>query len=83
MKNEMDTSRMTRAVYDIPDDVVALLKENELWNAYKSRPPYQQNDYIGWIARAKQQKTREKRITIMLSELRAGHGYMGMKWGDK
>lgn len=83
MKNELDTTRMTRAVYDIPDDVVTLLKEKGLWDAYKSRPPYQQNDYIGWIIRAKRQKTRDKRIGIMLSELQAGHGYMGMKWGEK
>lgn len=80
MKNEMDTSRMTRPVYDIPEDIVDILNENGLWDAYKARPSYQQNDYIGWITRAKRVDTRTKRIEIMLNELRKGSGYMGMKW---
>jgi hypothetical protein len=31
MKNEFDTSRMTRPVYDIPGYVVAALDKNALW----------------------------------------------------
>lgn len=83
MKNELDTSRMTRQVYDIPDYVVAALVENALWEQYRSRPPYQQNDYIGWIIRGKREETRAKRLGVMLGELRAGSGYMGMKWDKK
>lgn len=83
MKNELDNSRITRGIYDIPDYVATSLQESGLWDAYKSRPPYQQNDYIGWITRAKREETREKRIGIMLSELRAGHGYVGMAWNGK
>lgn len=83
MKNELDTTRMTRQVYDIPDYVVAALDANALWEQYRARPPYQQNDYIGWITRGKRQETRDKRIGIMLNELRAGSGYMGMKWNGK
>ncbi len=82
MKNELDSSRMTRAVHDLPDDIARLLRQSGLWEAYKARPAYQQNDYVGWIGRAKRPETREKRIGIMLSELRAGRGYMGMKWGE-
>jgi Bacteriocin-protection, YdeI or OmpD-Associated len=37
---------------------------------------YQQNDYIGWITRAKQQATREKRLQQMLDELATGDRYM-------
>ena len=45
--------------------------------AYHARPPYQQNDYIGWISRTKLEKTQQKRLQIMLNELAAGQGYMG------
>jgi hypothetical protein len=37
--------------------------------AYGDRPPYQQNDYIAWIFRAKRQDTRQKRLQQMLHEL--------------
>jgi uncharacterized protein YdeI (YjbR/CyaY-like superfamily) len=83
MRNELDTSRMTRHVHDIPDYVVAALDENGLWEQYRARPPYQQNDYIGWITRARREETRAKRLGVMLEELRAGSGYMGMKWGKE
>jgi uncharacterized protein YdeI (YjbR/CyaY-like superfamily) len=46
---------------------------------YNARPAYQRNDYIGWIERAKQTKTKEKRLAQMLSELKAGGVYMKMK----
>jgi len=45
---------------------------------YRARPPYQQNDYLGWIARAKRPGTRQKRIEQMLEELAAGDRYMKM-----
>jgi len=34
----------------------ALLEEN-LMEKYLARPPYQQNDYLGWINRAKRPET--------------------------
>ena len=48
--------------------------------AYEARPWYQRNDYLGWIARAKRPETREKRLSQMLEELRAGNVYMKMAW---
>jgi len=51
-----------------------------LMDAYQSRPAYQQNDYIGWITRAKQKATQEKRLNQMLEELEAGDRYMGMAY---
>ena len=54
-----------------------------LMSAYEERPAYQQNDYIGWITRAKQETTRQKRLKIMLDELKSGNSYMNMKWGPK
>ena len=41
---------------------------------------YQQNDYIGWINRAQQEATKQKRLNQMLDELERGGVYMNMKW---
>jgi len=54
-----------------------------LMDAYRARPPYQQNDYIGWITRAKLESTRQKRLAQMLDELEGGTTYMKMKWHPK
>jgi uncharacterized protein YdeI (YjbR/CyaY-like superfamily) len=48
--------------------------------AYDARPPYQQNDYIGWITEAKRPATRAARLTQMLEELRGGGVYMKMPY---
>ena len=48
--------------------------------AYRGRPPYQQNDYLGWISRAKLEATRLKRLHQMLDELQGGKLYMNMAW---
>ena len=52
-------------------------------DAYRSRPAYQQNDYIGWITRAKRAATKQKRLHQMLHELEGGKLYMNMKWSPK
>jgi uncharacterized protein YdeI (YjbR/CyaY-like superfamily) len=83
MKNEIDNSRMTRRIHDIPDFVAAALDEYRLWESYRNRPPYQQNDYIGWISRGKREETRQKRLARMLDELRSGDAYMGMDYKAK
>ncbi len=79
----MDTSRLQREIYPMPEDVLLRLSQNGLLDAYHSRPPYQQNDYIGWITRARRPETREKRLRQMLSELAAGGVYMNMAWRGK
>jgi uncharacterized protein YdeI (YjbR/CyaY-like superfamily) len=55
----------------------ALLRENLLVE-YENRPAYQRNDYLGWINRAKQEKTKQKRLQQMLDELSRGGVYMNM-----
>ena len=62
----------------MPDDVLQALEEASLIADYEARPFYQRNDYLGWIGRAKQVETRERRITQMLDELRVGGVYMKM-----
>ena len=80
MDADIDTSRLKRDVHEMPDDVRKALTTQELMAAYRQRPAYQQNDYIGWITRAKLPATREKRLQQMLDELREGGVYMHMKW---
>lgn len=75
-----DFSKLKRKQYLMPEHIkLALVKESVL-NLYQSRPAYQQNDYIGWITRAKRPETQAKRLNQMLSELKAGNLYMNMRW---
>ncbi|MDQ2092141.1 YdeI/OmpD-associated family protein [Marimonas arenosa] len=71
---------LKRPIQPMPDDIAARLDAAGLRAAYDARPPYQRNDWLAWIARAKKPVTREKRIASMLTELEQGHGYMGMDW---
>ena len=56
------------------------LNQRGLMQAYRARPPYQQNDYLGWINRAKLEATKLRRLKQMLAELERGSGYMNMAW---
>ena len=73
-------SRLKRQRYEMPEYIRDALVERGLIEAYRSRPPYQQNDYIGWITRAKRAETREKRLAQMLDELEKGDKYMKMAY---
>lgn len=76
-------SNLKRPRYPMPDFIREALLDNELMEAYLSRPPYQQNDYIGWISRAKQDITTQKRLAQMIDELKRGDRYMKMKYTPK
>ena len=65
----------------MPPFVRTALEREGLVGAYEARPPYQRNDYLGWIARAVREPTREQRLAQMLDELRLGDRYMKMAWG--
>jgi uncharacterized protein YdeI (YjbR/CyaY-like superfamily) len=71
---------LKRQKHPMPDFVREALNQRGLLNAYHSRPAYQQNDYIGWISRAKLEATRQKRLDQMLGELEGGKYYMNMEW---
>ncbi len=75
-----DFSRLKRKRQPMPSDVRAALEQRGLMAAYKLRPAYQQNDYIGWIVRSARPATRQKRLKQMLDELKRGGVYMNMKW---
>ena len=74
-----DFSRLSREKNEMPEEVRRALEERGLMQAYRQRPAYQQNDYLGWISRAKLEATRTKRLQQMLDELSQGGVYMKMK----
>ena len=76
----MAVDRLKRPILPMPEDVAEALRAAGLQGQFRARPPYQRNDYIGWVVRAKLPETRAKRIGQMLDELRAGDVYMGMAW---
>ncbi len=76
----MSEPRPLRPRNAMPEDIVRLLEERGLTEAYAERPPYQRNDYLGWIARARRLETRERRVAQMLEELAGGERYMKMSW---
>lgn len=78
--SEEDSSKLRRPRSPMPEDVRRALIRHALMEKYRTRPPYQQNDYIGWITRAKREATRQKRIRQMLAELKEGDVYMKMRW---
>ena len=69
-----------RPRYPMPDFIREALEIQGVMDAYRARPPYQQNDYIGWITRAKRPETQEKRLNQILAELEKGNVYMKMDW---
>lgn len=73
-------SRLQRARYPMPDFIREALAAKKLVAAYDARPPYQRNDYIGWITRAKRDATCQKRLGQMLDELVKGDVYMKMAY---
>ena len=64
----------------MPDFVREALEAHGVMERYYERPPYQRNDYIGWITRAKRPETQQKRLNQMLDELKKGNVYMKMDW---
>ncbi len=76
-------SRLVRPRHKMPAIVRQALNERGLMAAYRSRPPYQRNDYLGWITRAKREQTRQKRLAQMLDELARGDLYMKMAYRPK
>jgi uncharacterized protein YdeI (YjbR/CyaY-like superfamily) len=71
---------LSRELQPMPEVVREALAERGLEAAYAARPPYQRNDYLGWINRAAGEETRSRRLAQMLDELERGGVYMGMAW---
>jgi uncharacterized protein YdeI (YjbR/CyaY-like superfamily) len=71
---------LKRDLNPMPQFVREALEQHDLISAYLARPPYQQNDYLGWIGGAKREDTQKRRLDQMLYELEQGDAYMGMKY---
>lgn len=74
---------LKRPRYPMPDFIEEALLQRRQMEAYRARPAYQQNDYIGWITRAKRPSTVQKRLNQMLDELESGDLYMNMPYHSK
>ena len=79
-KNAVNPPRGWRARHPMPAFVREALIDSGLMGVFRERPPYQQNDYVGWIAGAKRVETKQKRLTQMLEELGQGGVYMKMEY---
>ena len=78
-----DFSKLKRPIQSMPDFVRNSLEAHDLMIVFQNRPPYQQNDYLSWITRAKREATKEKRLAQMLMELEKGNVYMKMNYSPK
>ena len=81
--NAVNPPRGRRPRHPMPAFVDEALIESDLMRLFRERPPYQQNDYVGWIAEAKREETKRKRLAQMLEELRQGDVYMKMEYRPK
>lgn len=71
---------LKRPMQPMPDLVTEALRKEGLRLQFDARPAYQRNDYLMWINTAKRDDTKQRRLSKMLAELKAGSGYMGMDW---
>lgn len=71
---------LKRPIQPMGQAVRGALVREKLMAAYRLRPPYQRNDYLGWINRGALPATRARRLAQMIDELRRGDLYMGMNW---
>lgn len=76
-------SSLKRDLHPMPPFVRQALEARGLMDAYHNRPPYQQNDYVGWISGAKRPETQQKRLAQMLDELERGDAYMKMPYNAR
>ena len=76
----MTPSTLKRPLNPMPEFVERALLDCGLMEAYRRRPPYQRNDYLGWITQAKREATKLRRLAQMLDELARGDRYMKMAW---
>lgn len=73
-------TELKRPLNRMPSWIRQALVDAGLMEKYRSRPPYQRNDYLGWIIRPRLENTRQRHLEQMLQELRSGDVYMNMPW---
>lgn len=73
-------AELKRPLNRMPAWIRQALVDAKLLDAYRNRPPYQRNDYLGWIILPKMESTRLRHLEQMLDELKQGDVYMNMAW---
>lgn len=59
-------------VHELPKDLAKVLREKDVTALWEAVTPIGRNEFICWVEDAKQSKTREKRITRTVEELKEG-----------
>ena len=75
-----DKTLAAKSKQPMPGFVKKALEKRNLVDAYRARPAYQQNDYLFWIAEAKLQPMKDKRLAQMLDELEKGDAFKGQPY---
>jgi hypothetical protein len=73
-------TELKRPLNRMPAWIRQAIVDAGLMDEYRSRPPYQRNDYLGWIISPKLETTRQRHLGQMLAELAIGNVYMNMPW---
>lgn len=64
----------------MPGFVKGALAKAKLLDAFRARPEYQREEYLGWIDRAIGKTEKDKRLAQLVEELGKGNVYMGEAW---
>ena len=64
----------------MPGNVRGALAKNDLLDAFRARPDYQQNGYLKWIASAAGPTAKQQRLDQMIDELKKGSLFQGEPW---
>lgn len=71
----MPTDIATGLVHEVPDDLREALTADEAWLAkWQALTPIGRNEFLCWIADAKQAKTRQRRLERAREEIFEGKG---------
>jgi hypothetical protein len=69
-KVELDRPKPGSQEFDLPHEYEVWLKEAGRLNDYSGRPYYQQKGWVEWIEQAKTDNTKQKRMDMVLIELK-------------
>ncbi len=72
-----DRNLAAKSQHQMPGFVRKALEKHKLVDAFRARPAYQQNGYMGWIAEGKIQALMDKRLEQMIDELTKGNVFKG------
>ncbi|HEX3568680.1 MAG TPA: YdeI/OmpD-associated family protein [Candidatus Saccharimonadales bacterium] len=62
----------TEHIFEIPHNIRSVLQLEGALGAFELRPLDQQKGYVHWLQTAKDLRTREHRMTLIIEELHAG-----------